>query len=159
MKSSFNSLIPFLPLFCNCQFRRLDSIQFLCSHAHISAGWRLETRNSTLFNWTFLYNSFARTTQKTQPLYFWEGVFTALLHKNGSYSIVACVFVAAGMCLPSRCLAMNVYSDFTFRLSGVMSQCFMGRSQRLCGARHLIFSATWTMGSWVRNHSKYRFIN
>jgi hypothetical protein len=31
---------------------------------------------------------------------------------NGSYSIVACVFVAAGMCLPSRCLTMNIYSDF-----------------------------------------------
>jgi hypothetical protein len=27
-KSSFQSLTPFLPLFCNCQFRRLDSIQF-----------------------------------------------------------------------------------------------------------------------------------
>jgi hypothetical protein len=34
------------------------------------------------------------------------------LHNNGSYSILACVFVAAGMCLQSRCLAMNVYSDF-----------------------------------------------
>jgi hypothetical protein len=32
------------------------------------------------------------------------------LHSNGSYSIVACVSVAAGMCLPSRCLAMNVYA-------------------------------------------------
>jgi hypothetical protein len=34
----------FLPLFCNCQCRRLDSIQFLCSQAHILAGWRLETQ-------------------------------------------------------------------------------------------------------------------
>jgi hypothetical protein len=38
-------------------------------------------------------------------------MFTAPLHSNGSYYIVAWVFVAAGMCLPSRCLAMNVYSD------------------------------------------------
>jgi hypothetical protein len=43
MKSSFHSLIPFLPLFCNCQFPKLDSIQFLCSQAHILAGWHLET--------------------------------------------------------------------------------------------------------------------
>jgi hypothetical protein len=44
MKSSSHRLIPFLSLFCNCHFRRLDSIQFLCSQAHIPAGWRLETR-------------------------------------------------------------------------------------------------------------------
>jgi hypothetical protein len=40
------------------------------------------------------------------------------LHRNGSLSIVACVFVAAGMCLPSRCLAMNVYSDFAIPAFG-----------------------------------------
>jgi hypothetical protein len=48
LKSSCHSLILFLPLFCRCQFRRLDSIQFLCSQAHILAGWRLETRLCTL---------------------------------------------------------------------------------------------------------------
>jgi hypothetical protein len=40
-------------------------------------------------------------------------MFTALLHSNGSYSIVACVFVAMGMCLLNNCLAMDVSSDFT----------------------------------------------
>jgi hypothetical protein len=49
-------------------------------------------------------------------------VFTAPLHSNGSYSIVACVFVDAGMCLSSRCLAMNVYSDFTIPAFGRHSQ-------------------------------------
>jgi hypothetical protein len=44
MKPSFHSLIPFLPIFCSSQFRRLDSVQFFCSHAHIPADWRLETR-------------------------------------------------------------------------------------------------------------------
>jgi hypothetical protein len=67
----------------------------------------------TQFYTAVLYNHFARTTQKTQPIYCWGGVFTAPLHSNGSYSIFACVFVAKGMCLPSRCLAMKVYSDFT----------------------------------------------
>jgi hypothetical protein len=88
---------------------RLDSVQFLCSEAHILAGWRLETR-LTLLNWT---NHFARTKQETQPLYCWEGVFTASLHSNGSYLIVACIFLVAGTCLRSRCLAINIYSDFT----------------------------------------------
>jgi hypothetical protein len=75
---SFHRLISILPLFCNCQFRRLDSIQFLCSQAHIPVGWRLETQlNSTLLNWTFLYNDFAPTTQKTQPLLLRRCVYSA----------------------------------------------------------------------------------
>jgi hypothetical protein len=47
---------------------------------------------------------------RKQRLYCWEGVFTA--------PIVACVFVPAGMCLPSRCLSMNTYSDFTIPAFG-----------------------------------------
>jgi hypothetical protein len=59
MKSSLLHLIPFFfALFCDCQFRRLDSIQFLCSQAHISAGWRLEawpfTSDSTT-TWLLFY--------------------------------------------------------------------------------------------------------
>jgi hypothetical protein len=50
--------------------------------------------------------------QKTQPLNRWEGMFITSLYSNKSYLIVAYVFVAAGMCLPSRCLAMKIYSDF-----------------------------------------------
>jgi hypothetical protein len=34
MESSFHRLIPFFPLFCSCQIRRIDSIQF---QAHIPA--------------------------------------------------------------------------------------------------------------------------
>jgi hypothetical protein len=106
MKSSFHSLIPFLPLFCN---RQLSSIPLLPS-------WypgRLAPRNSTrLLKWTLLYNHCAQTTQKTQPVYCWEGVFTTPLRSNGSYWIFTCVFVAAGICLPNHYLAMNVYSDF-----------------------------------------------
>jgi hypothetical protein len=110
MKSSSRSLIPFLPLFCNCQFRRLYSIQF---EAHISA-CRLASQNSTLLdcsvNWILLCNNFVRTPRKTsssivpycfrrvyrtiayqrsrlgpyrkQPLCCW-GVFTESLPSNG----------------------------------------------------------------------------
>jgi hypothetical protein len=42
-----------------------------------------------------------------------EGVFTVLLHSNGSCSVVACIFVAVGMCLQSCCLTTDVSSDFT----------------------------------------------
>jgi hypothetical protein len=88
--------------------------------AHILAGWHLETLpdSTTPSFGTLPYNHFPRTTRKTQLICYWEGVFTATLHSNGSYSIVACVFVTAGMCLPSRCLAMNVYSDFSIPAFG-----------------------------------------
>jgi hypothetical protein len=113
MKSSLHSLFPFLPFLLN--HLRLPTLTIL-SQAHIPAGWRLENQ-LTLLNWT-LFFLFERTTQKTLPLYCWKGVFTAPLHSNGSYSIVACVFFAAGMCLTSRCLAMNVHFDFTIPTFG-----------------------------------------
>jgi hypothetical protein len=116
MESSFRSLIPFLSIFCNCQFRRLDSIQFLCSQAHIPSGWRPETRLFTSRRLLFFeicpYNNSARTKQKIGLLCCWKGVFSPLLHSNGSYPIVACVFVAAGMCLPSPCLTMGIHVTF-----------------------------------------------
>jgi hypothetical protein len=91
---------------------QLSSIPLL--QAHILAGWRLETelssisllsssypgrlasRNSTQFFSTelFFITIFHGPRRKTQPLYCWEVLFTAPLHSNGSYSIVACVFVA-----------------------------------------------------------------
>jgi hypothetical protein len=37
-------------------------------------------------------------------------MFTSPLHRNGSSSTVACVFISVGTCLPSRCLAVNVCS-------------------------------------------------
>jgi hypothetical protein len=75
MKSSLHHLIPFLALIPRLPIRRLDSIQFLCSKAHILAGWRLEARPFTsllcystrmrLLTVSF-YNPSALTTQKTQ---------------------------------------------------------------------------------------------
>jgi hypothetical protein len=37
-------------------------------------------------------------------------VYILPLHRNGGSSIVACVFISAGTCLPNRCLAMNFFS-------------------------------------------------
>jgi hypothetical protein len=117
LKSSFHSLISFLPIFCNCQ---LNSVPLLPS----SYPDKLASRNLTPFYsvtasfGALLYKNFARITHRTQPLYCWEDVFTGPFNSNGSYSTVAWVFVAAGIRLPSRCLAMNVYSDFTIPAFG-----------------------------------------
>jgi hypothetical protein len=141
MKSSFCSLIPLLPLFCSCHFQRFNSVQFLCSQTHILAGWHLETwLNSTIhLKWTFLYNHFAQTMQKTKPLFCW-GMFTALLHNNGSCSVVACIFIAAGIWSPSRCLAMNFYSDFSipaFRHHVTICCDFEAKTKRECTTKYV----------------------
>jgi hypothetical protein len=91
MEFFFHSLTPFLPLFYSCQFRRLDTIKFLCSQAHIPAGWRLEARPFTsdsatlLFFWTLLHNHVARTTQKTQPLLLRRRVYWPVAWQWTSY--------------------------------------------------------------------------
>jgi hypothetical protein len=97
----------FLPLFCNCQ---LNSIPLLPS----SHPGRLTSRNWSLLDYNCLRrpslslcNPSARTMQKTQPLYCWEGLFTDLLASNGVLLLRA--YAPAGMCLPSRCLAMSLY--------------------------------------------------
>jgi hypothetical protein len=56
-------------------------------------------------------------------------VFTTPLHSNGNDSIVASVFIAVGMCLPSRCLEMNIFSDFT--ISASYQSMFPGRDSKL----------------------------
>jgi hypothetical protein len=117
MKCSFHSQNSFLAIILQLPIPKtqLGSVPLL-PNSHLD---RLASRNSvSVLNWTLLYNHFARIAQKTQPLCSCEGVLTAPLHSSGSYSIVACVLVAAGMCLPSRCLAMNVYSDFTIPAFG-----------------------------------------
>jgi hypothetical protein len=70
--------------------------------------------------------------------YFWQGVFTAPLLSNGSYSIVACVFVAVGMCLPCRCLAMNVNFDVTISAFGWHVTIFIALTGHYSWARVLL---------------------
>jgi hypothetical protein len=63
----------------------------------------------------------------------WRSVFTAQLHSKGSYSIVACIFVATEMCLPSCCLAMNVYSVFTIPAFGRHVTLSLGNNKKRTG--------------------------
>jgi hypothetical protein len=110
MKSYFQSLIPFLSLFCSCQLRRLDSIQFPSSYPD-----RLASRNSTL-HLRLLFSSRSRLlcsfiTPKKAPhrkhIYRWRGVFTPPLPINRLFIVVLISFM--GMCLPSLCPAMSIH--------------------------------------------------
>jgi hypothetical protein len=124
--SSFQSVIPFMAS--------------LLSHSTaISRDSLNSCDNSLIVSNCLAYNISVRTTQITLPLYCCGGVFTGtvLLHSNdcsanqientvsqqllycvfsilcletGS-SIVACMFIFTGTCLPSRCLAIN-FSGF-----------------------------------------------
>jgi hypothetical protein len=164
MKSSLHSLISFLP-FLLSHFRlpslssllqlptpELDWILILCSQDHIPARWRLETERTQTIFFALFYNPTTRTTQKTQLLYCWEGVFTAPLHSNRNYSIVACVFIIAGMCLPCSCLTMDVSSDFTIPA--------FGRHVTVCNdleksCRDLICVLSWRLhGGTEENNEK-----
>jgi hypothetical protein len=105
MNCSCHSLVPFLPLFCSCQFQRLDSVQF---HFHIQGGGVSELDSTTVLYYAcfvllkrpslFLYNLLTRTPRKTPC------TVKKALPSNGCRT-VACV---AGMCLLSRCLAMRI---------------------------------------------------
>jgi hypothetical protein len=116
MESSLHNLISFLRLFCNCQFRRLASVQFLCSQSHIPACWLPETRlfNSRLTlldsTWSRLltvsfYNLSGRATHKTACI-----VDEACLPRRclAVDVLLSRSLACAGMCLPSRCLAMGI---------------------------------------------------
>jgi hypothetical protein len=89
---------------------RLNSIPSLS----VSYPGRPASGNST--NSSQLNSSFLplcpHHTENTASL-FCEGMFTAPLHRDGSYKILHCVFVAVGIYLPSCWLATIVYSDFT----------------------------------------------
>jgi hypothetical protein len=73
MKSSLHHLIPFLPLFCSCQFN---------SSAPNPYPGRLASRNSTLHSLDYCYilpntsyDHFARTTKKTRPVLLTKRVY------------------------------------------------------------------------------------
>jgi hypothetical protein len=61
------------------------------------------------------------------------------LHSNGSYPTVACVFVAAGMRLPSRCLEMALHvtapcSPLKVNRLALLATCFMLVSLLACSS-------------------------
>jgi hypothetical protein len=72
------------------------------------------------------YNTSAQTTRKTQLAYGWGGIFTAPLHSIGRGAgntentalLLMWAFISTWICLPSRCLAISVYSDFTIPAFG-----------------------------------------
>jgi hypothetical protein len=111
MESSFHSLTPSLPLFCNCQFWRLDWTQF---QAHIAAGWRPETRLFTSNYCSLLCLVFWLCLSK--PLCTDHTENTAYIVDEAClpprclaiYILLSRALACAGMCLPGRCLAMGL---------------------------------------------------
>jgi hypothetical protein len=80
MRSSLHLLIPFLSLFCSCQFRRLDSIQF---QAKLPEGWRPEIRLLLFYPAEHFLMTTLHGPCRKHKLYCSEGLFTNLLPSNG----------------------------------------------------------------------------
>jgi hypothetical protein len=91
---SCHSLVPFLPLFCSCQFRRLDSIQ---SQAHIPAGWHVKARPFISDSTTLLL--LLRTT--------WSHLLCPFI-TLGMDNTESTAFIVKEACLPVRYLAMDI---------------------------------------------------
>jgi hypothetical protein len=125
-KSSLHSLTHFLTLFCSCQFRRSDSIQFLYFEAHISAGWSLETRLFISDYYSLLFK------RHSLSLYY----STRTPRKTSSIGKDACLWLlclalyvllsrarVAWMCLPIRCLVMSILVTVLYFHGGFNVSC------------------------------------
>jgi hypothetical protein len=97
---SLHHLIPFLFLFCNCQFRRLEPILF---RLWFRAPCHSASTDPVLLSTS--HNHFARTPRKTQSRVVKNACL--LLHYLAMDVLLlsACV---ARMRLPARCLAMGI---------------------------------------------------
>jgi hypothetical protein len=142
MKSSLHSLIPFLPLFCQLPTPELNSI--LCCNGQL--------QNSTQFSATTA-NSGTQLSAAWDPRYIASGRlphtentpssivacwFTAAemclphgcvttsagLTTENTALLLLRAFASAGICLPSRCLAMN-YSGFQASCRNIFSKCVL----------------------------------
>jgi hypothetical protein len=140
MKSSFHSLIPFLPSLLNhstaiSRDSLSSSVQFLlCSQAHIPAGWRLETQlTQTIFFVLFITPRHGRHRKQSSYIVAWirlrGNVLTPSLHSNGctrhiSYcdnsAIVACgnYLATAVFLAPQFLLWANTPQYFEIRKRG-----------------------------------------
>jgi hypothetical protein len=116
MKSSCNSLIPFLPFLLNrLKLPYSELHPFLDNN---SLNFWQQTTDSKFHSMcgTLPYNHFARTTQKTHPL-----LLRCLLIRCLAMDVVLLrALTPAGMCLQSRCLEMSlcVYHLTTVASSG-----------------------------------------
>jgi hypothetical protein len=107
MKSSLHLLILFLQLFSNCQLNSIPLLPSSNPGRLVSSFYAVTASLRTL-----LYNTLHGPRRKHSLSIDGKTHLTTPLHSNRSDSIVACVLFAAGMWLPNRCLAMNIYSDF-----------------------------------------------
>jgi hypothetical protein len=112
MKSSFHNLIPFLPLFCNCQFRRLESIQFLYYQNYILSGWRLKTRVYSITadsnNLLCPYITPHHGPRRKHSLSIVEKA-CSLIRCLAIDVLLLPAYACTGMCLSSHCLIMGLY--------------------------------------------------
>jgi hypothetical protein len=100
--SSCHSLIRFLSLLCNCKFRRLDSIS-------------LDYCCILCFCYSCPAEHFSRTPRKT-PSSIVQNACLLIRYLEMDVLLFR-AFTSAGICLPTRCLAMGVHVAISFSSS------------------------------------------
>jgi hypothetical protein len=128
MKFSFQNLTPFLSLFCSCQFRRLDSIQFLCSKVHILAGWRLEARPSTSDSTIRLLSLSTQVEEVTLRLTVNQSVSLGIEPNLGLMTRYLLLFDSYGLVFVGRPLWREDEPVFCIRCWPLLAQSFSGPS-------------------------------
>jgi hypothetical protein len=117
MKSSWHNLIPLFPLFCNCQFGRLDLIQLFSTPTLISWQVGVSKLNPSLptllllsllrrILWHSYFITPRHGPQRKQPLLLMRRVYCPL--PSNEHPSVSCVHFT-GKCLPNRCLAVGIH--------------------------------------------------
>jgi hypothetical protein len=101
VKSSLHILIAFLPLSCSCQLRRFDSIPSIAP-------------------WDPRYLASRRTPRKT-PFYVIKDAYL-LVRCLATGVLLLRAGCVAGMCLPTRCLAMGIHVTISIRYMELQSK-------------------------------------
>jgi hypothetical protein len=130
MKSSWHSLIPFLPLFCNCQFRRTDSTALdYCS----------------ILRRSFWLCPSARNPRKTP----------SSVVNNVCYLAMNALLLrahVAGICLSTRCLAMDIRVTISIYIPVLLKACTMNYITLVFGGNRLTPWGTLLLEKMIAPH-------
>jgi hypothetical protein len=128
--SFFHNLIPFLPLFYQLPPPESLSFQFLCSQAHILAGWRFKTQL------TLLSLSLMLRPTVSRPVYL------GIKHPSGTYDQI---FITVGKLRVCWCGALSLTRGRVclLRLLLALASAVILGSEPLGTRDHILLSQIW----------------
>jgi hypothetical protein len=146
MKYSFCSLIPFLPLFCNCQFRSLDSVEFLCSQVRNLAG-SVSELDSSVLDYSCSVLNWLKNVKVKPTLRLTVGQYVLVSsHIWGSWPHIYYCSDSYGLVFMGRPLWREggVYLLYVYMVLALASAVFLVLGSESLGTRdHILLSQIW----------------